>query len=32
LELIRQARAARIAKEMVRTQEEIDEILRTKGW
>ncbi len=32
LELIRQARAARIAKEMARTQEEIDDIVRSKGW
>ena len=30
--LIREARAARLAKAEERTQEEIEEILRTKGW
>ena len=30
--LIREARAARLAKAEERTQEEIEEIMRTKGW
>jgi len=30
--LIRKARAARLAKAEERTQEEIEDILRTKGW